>query len=261
MSTGQDPPAGQWQQGLPTSGVDIVAAPTAVSGTAPRGVLLDYGHTLAEFDLPTTQLRRVAVRAAARSLEELGCLIDPQALDAALLACMGPLQARGCDIAFGRALAMLFPDLPPTAPLALERAMRRATARFTRPAPGALTALVRLRAAGCRLAVVSDVSLQARSLRWELDALGFGTFAAVVTSGDVGRCKPDPRIFATALSALGLEPREVCHVGDWWEGDVLGARAQGIRALWRRADPHRPVPDVTVPVLDDLGQLPRCLGL
>ncbi|MGA2470433.1 MAG: HAD-IA family hydrolase [Solirubrobacteraceae bacterium] len=90
-------------------------------------------------------------------------------------------------------------------------------------------ALERWRAAGVRLAVVSnwDISLH--------DVLaGTGLQKAVdfvVTSAEAGHSKPDPAIFTAALARAGVSPEEVVHIGDSLEEDVAGARAAGIEAV------------------------------
>jgi putative hydrolase of the HAD superfamily len=94
------------------------------------------------------------------------------------------------------------------------------------PLPGVREALEQLRAAGLRLAVVSNWDV---GLGGHLDRLGLGSsFEAVVTSAEVGAEKPDPAIFRLALERLGLPAARVLHVGDD-EADELGARAAGLR--------------------------------
>ena len=101
---------------------------------------------------------------------------------------------------------------------------------WIRPEPGTIETLRELRAAGLRLAVVSNADgrvdrfLAAAGLADELEL--------ILDSGDVGIEKPDPRIFELALDRLGLEPHEVVHVGDSWEIDVVGARRAGIRPIY-----------------------------
>jgi putative hydrolase of the HAD superfamily len=43
--------------------------------------------------------------------------------------------------------------------------------------------------------------------------------------------KPDPRIFAPALAALGLAAERVAYVGDSVAIDVRGARAAGLEPV------------------------------
>jgi hypothetical protein len=62
--------------------------------------------------------------------------------------------------------------------------------------------------------------------RRSLDLVDF-----VVDSGVVGVEKPDPRIFRIACERAGVKPAEAVHVGDFYDIDVLGARAAGVHAL------------------------------
>jgi REG-2-like HAD superfamily hydrolase len=98
-------------------------------------------------------------------------------------------------------------------------------------APGAVAALSKLRAAGVRLAVVSNFDTRLRPI---LAALQVDTlFDSVVVSAEVGAEKPNPVIFEAALQDLGVRPSEVVHVGDDRRNDVWGARDAGIAAwLW-----------------------------
>lgn len=50
----------------------------------------------------------------------------------------------------------------------------------------------------------------------------------LVDSGVLGIAKPDPRIFAPALDALGTDPGRTLYVGDTVHADVRGARAAGM---------------------------------
>jgi putative hydrolase of the HAD superfamily len=97
----------------------------------------------------------------------------------------------------------------------------------------------RLRAAGVRTAVVSNSEGRLAELLAEV-GIADG-FEAIIDSGRIGIEKPDPRIFAHAIAALGLPPGTTgVHVGDSWAADVAGALAAGWRAIWygRRAEPR-----------------------
>lgn len=52
--------------------------------------------------------------------------------------------------------------------------------------------------------------------------------AAIVDSGVLGIAKPDPRIFAPALEALGTDAAKTLYVGDTVHADVHGAAAAGM---------------------------------
>ncbi len=101
--------------------------------------------------------------------------------------------------------------------------------------PETPAALERLRAAGYRLAVVSNSDGRAAEA---LAAAGLlAAFERVIDSGLVGVEKPDPAIFTLALEQMGLPATEALYVGDIYEVDVIGARAAGLEVIL--LDPHR----------------------
>jgi 2-haloalkanoic acid dehalogenase type II len=82
------------------------------------------------------------------------------------------------------------------------------------------------------------------------------SFAAVVTSEDVGAYKPAPQMFLHGLEMLGMRVDEVVHIGDSLTADIAGARSAGMAAIWvnRRG---KPVPDDVgfAHTVSDLGDL------
>ena len=108
-----------------------------------------------------------------------------------------------------------------------------AAASAWEPAPGAAEALETLAARGLRLAVVSNFDRRLPAL---LAGLGLARFFdRVVLPSDAGASKPDPRIFAFALEALGVSPAQAVYVGDDPSDDHEGAAAAGLRAVDVRA--------------------------
>jgi putative hydrolase of the HAD superfamily len=109
--------------------------------------------------------------------------------------------------------------------------------------PEASATLQSLRQAGLAVGVCSNWG-------WELDAyieeVGLLHLVDVrVTSARAGLRKPHPGIYATAATALGVDPADVLFVGDSWEPDVRGPRRMGMRAahVWREAERvGRPAP-------------------
>ena len=66
----------------------------------------------------------------------------------------------------------------------------------------------------------------------------------VLDSAVVGIAKPDPRIFAIALEALGVPADDtVLHIGDSLRYDVTGALAAGIRPVHLDPSGFCPAPD------------------
>lgn len=97
------------------------------------------------------------------------------------------------------------------------------------PFPGVVPALERMRAAGLRLACVTNKA-SAFTLPLLEKARLAGFLDATVTADQVGRRKPDPEPFLHACRALNAAPRESVVIGDS-ANDAEGARAAGCRVL------------------------------
>jgi putative hydrolase of the HAD superfamily len=86
-------------------------------------------------------------------------------------------------------------------------------------------------------------------------------FDAIVVSGELGTGKPDPTVFAHALSALGAGPSDALMVGDSLIKDVDGALAAGLGAVWvNRGGRPRPTDRPDVIEVPDLAGLPGLLA-
>ncbi|MYB43291.1 MAG: HAD family hydrolase [Chloroflexi bacterium] len=69
-------------------------------------------------------------------------------------------------------------------------------------------------------------------------------FEVVVVSGEFGVRKPDQRIFASTLEALGASAANAVFIGDNPTDDIAGACASGLSAIWvNRGDWPAPDPD------------------
>jgi putative hydrolase of the HAD superfamily len=87
-----------------------------------------------------------------------------------------------------------------------------------------------------RLGVVSNFD---RRLYPVLEELGVGRyFEKILVSSELGVDKPDPRVFAAALTGLGIEAGEAVHVGDEPEQDWRGAEEAGLH-VYRVERPER----------------------
>jgi len=67
-------------------------------------------------------------------------------------------------------------------------------------------------------------------------------FDYVVTSEDCRSYKPNKEMFNKALSLLGLNSKEVLHIGDSLSSDVAGAKLSGIPVLWVNRN-SKPIPE------------------
>lgn len=82
---------------------------------------------------------------------------------------------------------------------------------------------------GHTLAIVSNWEWHLPELCQELGLTPY--FDAIVASARVGRAKPRPEIFHTALERTGADPERTVHVGDSYEADVVGAQQLGITGV------------------------------
>ena len=148
--------------------------------------------------------------------------------------------------------ALALPDLPPAA----ARQALLAAIRFE-PYPDAASALDELRARGARTVVASNWDC---SLGAVLERAGLRTLVDdVVTSAEAGAPKPDRRLFEAALAAAGRGAEDAVHVGDSVDGDVIGARAVGIRAVLLRRSPDAPPAPAGISEIVSLEDLPSLI--
>ncbi|GAC1411419.1 MAG: HAD family hydrolase [Actinomycetota bacterium] len=127
---------------------------------------------------------------------------------------------------------------------------------------GASETLHALKSANIATALICDTGLSpGRVVRTLLERHGVGSMLdAFAFSDEVGVPKPHPKMFATALDAIGGGP--AMHVGDLRRTDVFGARSAGLRSVRFRGvyddDSDHPEADH---VIDDLRTIPELLGL
>ncbi|AXR76873.1 HAD family hydrolase [Natrarchaeobaculum sulfurireducens] len=104
-----------------------------------------------------------------------------------------------------------------------------------RPVPGAVETIDTLADRDLHLGVISDVDDDAGNRMLER----FGVrdrFDSITTSEAVGRTKPDPAIFETALETADVAPSRSLMIGDRYDHDVRGADAVGMRGVAFGAD-------------------------
>ncbi|GHB28708.1 hydrolase [Streptomyces viridiviolaceus] len=119
------------------------------------------------------------------------------------------------------------------------------------PYPDAAEVLRTLRERGIAIGVVSNIGWDLRPVFREH---GLDRYVdAYVLSYEHGIHKPDPRLFATACSALGADPRLTLMVGDDRKADG-GAAALGCGVHFVDHLPVTERPDGLRPVLDLIGR-------
>lgn len=88
----------------------------------------------------------------------------------------------------------------------------------------------------------------------------------VYSSEEMGRSKPAPDLFLSALSAVGCAPEEACMVGDRIDNDIRPAKKLGMMTVRLRQGFFRnrtPESEFDIPDADieSIGALPRVFGL
>jgi HAD superfamily hydrolase (TIGR01509 family) len=118
-----------------------------------------------------------------------------------------------------------------------------------------------LRERGYRLGLLSNTWWAADWHNADLAAHGLaGMLDELVYTSDLPHSKPHPSVFREVASRLGVAPEACVMIGDRQIDDVEGARAVGMRGIWRRNDSGFPTSDVTPDAtVDALAELPSLL--
>jgi HAD superfamily hydrolase (TIGR01509 family) len=102
--------------------------------------------------------------------------------------------------------------------------------------PGVHAMLETLRAAGTKMALVSNTLVPGYCMDRHLDSTGLLPFFPVrIYSSHTRFRKPHPRIFEIALEALGVKADKAIFVGDLLKADIGGGRRMGMRTVWKPA--------------------------
>lgn len=118
-----------------------------------------------------------------------------------------------------------------------------------------------LRERGYRLGLLSNTWWAADWHNADLAAHGLaGLLDELVYTSDLGYSKPHPSVFLEIASRLRVEPEACVMIGDRQIDDVSGARAVGMRAIWRRNESgFPPADDAPDAIVDTLAELPALL--
>jgi HAD superfamily hydrolase (TIGR01509 family) len=121
--------------------------------------------------------------------------------------------------------------------------------------------LATLRERGYRLGLLSNTWWAAEWHNADLAAHGLaGLLDELVYTSDLPHSKPHPSVFREVASRLEVVPEACVMIGDRQIDDIAGARAVGMRTVWRRNQSGFPVSDVAPDVIvDALAELPGLL--
>lgn len=141
----------------------------------------------------------------------------------------------------------------------------RAVAGWSTVFPDARDTLVLLRERGYRLGLLSNTWWAAEWHNADLAAHGLGGLLdELVYTSDLPHSKPHPSVFSEVAARLDVDRTACVMIGDRQIDDVAGAKAVGMRGVWRRNDSGFPTshvaPDAAVDHLAELPALLRAWG-
>ncbi len=134
---------------------------------------------------------------------------------------------------------------------------------FELPYPGTEETLKKL-ASEYKLGIIAN---QRGGSAHRLQAHGFMKYIDFVySSEEMGRAKPAPDLFLSALDAVGCKPEEACMVGDRIDNDIrppkkLGMKAVRIRQGFFRHRPYESKFDIPDADIASIADLPAVFGL
>jgi putative hydrolase of the HAD superfamily len=112
-------------------------------------------------------------------------------------------------------------------------AYRKVRTGFLDPYPNVDYVLLKLKAMGLKVGIVTDAPRLKAWIRLASMKLS-NYFDVVVTFEDTKQHKPSKLPFKAALKQLKLKPKECLMVGDWPERDIKGANAVGMKTCFAK---------------------------
>lgn len=242
-----------------------------------RAILFDLGHTLVDIPERTEEALRAAYEQIRARIEAVAYMEVPELLDLIERVARGidrlvdeswkddRLQEVDIVGLFRETLAGIGFDLPDDVVQHIVALDHSAYSKTLAVEPEVLATLRRLREAGYRMGVVSNIWLLPELMREDLERLEITQYLdASVFSSEIGIRKPDPRIFHEALSRIAALPDETVFVGDRLLDDIAGAQSVGMRAVlthqFRQESDEARVADATIRRLEELEQVLREWG-
>ena len=205
-----------------------------------------------------------------------GVLVDSEAISNDVLARMltreglpTTLREARCDYQGllladirSRAEAKLGRSLPPGWLDEYERERAEAFRRGLKPVAGAAEAVRLVKAAGLKVCVASQGTLEKTRMTLGLTGLrDLFPSHALFSAHDVPRPKPDPALFQHAAAAMDAE-QSACAVIEDTPSGIMAAVAAGMRAVGYAADSdERALRNAGGEIIRSLDSLPEFLGL
>jgi len=239
--------------------------------TSLQAVLFDYGHTLIRFERPQAsllqayeQVNELLTERLAREIptaQELVVGIS-HAVDDEILRDYAAERLEEVEIAslYDQSLRRLGLELDGALIDRIMELEQQAWLAGVAVGPDVVPLLERLRAAGLKLGLVSNVAFLPRLMHQQLVHLGLKDyFDGLSWSSEVRVRKPHPAIYVDALGKLGRPAAATLFVGDRVREDIRGPQAMGMRAVllheWRQEEDPEGIADATITRLGDLWPL------
>lgn len=174
------------------------------------------------------------------------------------------VRERNLDLAFREQVGKFIDNIAPALQLRLpEAVVLQIVAVYAdaflehppQPHPSALRVLQETRAAGLRMALISNTAMTPgvtfRQFLEQHEMLGF--FDVLTFSDELKWSKPGPQPFLSTLEQMQAAPECSVHVGDHFVHDICGAKGVGMKAIWIEGFSERPddagpevAPDVSI---------------
>jgi len=244
--------------------------------TPVKAVLLDFGHTLVNYEADEAALLE-SYRDIHAFLEMAGISREPIPDDLMLQVFRrlsevitqsyteGQIEELDCLAIYGDAFRHLGYHLDrELLHKVLELDHRALASQFEVPA-ATLATLRAVRERGYKVGIVSNATPTGNVMRHDLEVLGLADLIDAATySSEVGYRKPHPRIYLAVTEALEVGPEACLFVGDRVKEDVVGAQALGMRAVlsheFRQEEPGSARPSAIIRRFPELVGVLEALG-
>ena len=193
-----------------------------------KAIIFDLDNTLLDF----MKMKQFAVKAAITAMNEAGLNIDE---DQAYKDIFKLYESKGWENqqVFDDFLMQNFGKVSNKILAAGIVSYRRAREATLLVYPNVNKTLIELIKMGIQLAVVSDAPSREAWMRLYYLNLHH-VFDPVLTYDDSGAHKPSPKPFEMALDILNVNSDEALMIGDWPDGDVVGASQIGMKTIFAR---------------------------
>lgn len=217
-----------------------------------RAVLFDLDNTLVDF----MRFKKKCSEAAIRAMVDAGLPMKEEKAAKLLFKMYKKHGIENQDI-FSKFLRKAYGKVDYRILASGISAYRKMKAGYLAPYPKIRDTLIKLKAKGLVLGIVSDAPRMQAWLRLaEMSLLEFFDF--VVALEDTGKLKPSKLPFRQAIKKLGLKPEEILFVGDNPKRDIRGAKSVGMLtalAKYGQAVKGKEKPDFVLRQPQDLAKI------